>query len=68
MDMDSESPTNETLQTMTLTEHIKVCKTYSDEAIIAAIRQLTRQHTMFEWHNDRLRALKIVARERKLQF
>lgn len=55
---------------MTLTEHIRICKTYSDETILGSIRQLSaninRRGYSREWEGDRLRALKIVAQERKI--
>ena len=55
---------------MTLLEHINIVKTYSDEAITGAIKQLSaainRSRRPLDWEDSRLRALKIVAKERGL--
>jgi hypothetical protein len=51
---------------MTLQDHIRIVKTYSDPVILSAINQLAKQHKLGEWADYRLRALKIVARERRI--
>jgi hypothetical protein len=51
---------------MTLQDHIRIVKTYSDQTIIGAIQSLQKLRRLGEWEDYRLRALRIVAKERSL--